>query len=115
MTEQQEKMFWKSAWLGNGNLTAVYKRGTEEREVRIVPETAKTDAFEAAGHTFTTTSRLFKIEKADLQGWLPKHGDTLTCQDKTYIVKKTRESETLFLDVGNHGVVIRIFVSEYRN
>ena len=79
-----------------------------------VPEMATPDSF-GEEYTLTTTSRVFKLGKAELEGWLPQNGDTLEYGGKTYTVKKTGASNTFYQDVGNFGVMIRIFVTEYRS
>ena len=109
-----ETMLWESMKRSTGYQTAIYQRGDESRTVSIVPESPNTNAF---GFTesgkLTTTTRIFKIAKADLLGWLPKAGDTLTYQDKTYTFSKTA-ADSLYQDIGTHGVMIQIFVTDYR-
>ena len=117
--DRQEEMLWRSLKQHHGNPTAVYRRGSESRLVQIVPEVARPDSFGFDDQTITTTSRIFKVEKADLNGWLPKHGDTLEYDDgsgsKTYTVQKTSNAAgTFYQDVGNFGILIRIHVMEYR-
>ena len=109
-----EKMLWATQKQMSGNQTAVYRRGDESRLIYVVPETATPDSFKYEDMSLTTTSRIFKVGKADLAGWLPKDGDTLTYNGKTYTVLKTGVSKTFYLDIGNYGVMIRIFVTEYR-
>jgi hypothetical protein len=111
-----EEMLWASLKRSSGNQTAVYRRGPESRLVYVVPETAKADSFGYDDLTLTTTSRIFKVGKADLAGWLPEHGDTLDYNNTVYTVKNTSNANnTFYQDVGNHGVMIRIIVTEYRN
>jgi hypothetical protein len=108
-------MLWESMKRQTGNQTAVYRRGDEVRLVCIVPESPNSDSFGFAdGGRLTTTSRVFKIGKADLLGWLPKEGDTLEYAEKVYEVGQTGASDTFYQDIGNHGVMMRIFVMEYR-
>jgi hypothetical protein len=109
-----EEMLWKSMRQTSGNQTAIYRRGDEFRLVNVVPETARPDSFGFEGITLTTTSRIFKVGKADLAGWLPKHGDTLEYDGIVYCVEVTGVANTFYLDVGSHGVMIRILVSEGR-
>ena len=109
-----EQMFWDTTKRQHGMRTAIYRRGTESRLVYAVPEMATPDSF-GDEYTLTTTSRVFKLGKAELEGWLPQSGDTLEYGGKTYIVKKTGASNTFYQDVGNFGVMIRIFVTEYRS
>ena len=112
--ENIERMQWETMKQHTDNQTAIYRRGDETRLVSIVPESPNADSF---GFTdsgkLTTTTRIFKIAKADLLGWLPKEGDTLTYQDKTYTFRKTA-ADSFYQDLGNHGVMMRIFVTEYR-
>jgi hypothetical protein len=110
-----ESILWETFKRSHGYPTAVYRRGTESLLISIVPESPQPDSFDFEGQPLTSTSRIFKTGKADLNGWLPKAGDTLTYNDKTYIVKKTGASNTFFQDVGNFGVMIRIIVTEYRS
>ena len=114
-------MNWETLKKATGNQTAVYRRGEETRVVSIVPESPNADSFGfAEGSRLTTTSRVFKIGKTDLLGWLPKDGDTLTYRDPRtdhetiYTFRKTPASDTFFQDIGVHGVMMRIFVTEYR-
>ena len=114
-----ETTLWNTLKQQHGNPTAVYRRGAESRLVSLVPETARPDSFGFDDQTITTTSRVFKVGKADLDGWLPQHGDTLEYDDgngvKIYTVKKTRNAgNTFFQDVGNYDVMIRIHVTNYR-
>ena len=112
--ETIDQMLWRTLKQMHGNLTAVYRRGEESRTVHVVPETARPDSFGIEDQAFTATSRVFKVEKADLDDWLPKHGDTLEYDGKTYTVKKTSEANTFYQDIGNSKVMIRIIVAEPR-
>ncbi|MCL2710767.1 MAG: hypothetical protein FWE95_07790 [Planctomycetaceae bacterium] len=110
-----EEMLWESQKSATGCQTAVYRRGKESRLVYIVPESPNADSFGFAdGGRLTTTSRVFKIQKADLLGWLPQDGDTLDYQEKTYNISKTAASDTFYQDIGNKDIMLRIFVMEYR-
>jgi hypothetical protein len=109
-----EEQLWETAKRMTGNETAVYRRGGETRLIFVVPETPKPDSFAFEDWSMSTTSRVFKIGKADLGGWLPKDGDTLTYGEKTYTVEKTGTSKTFFQDIGNYEVMMQIFVTEYR-
>ena len=93
------------------NQTALYRRGDETRLVRIVPENAQPESFEVEGHTRNIIMRAFKVEKADMLGWLPQSGDTLEWSDKIYTVRKFGTG-VFHLDVGNSNIVMRIFVTE---
>jgi hypothetical protein len=119
--ECHERTLWKTLRQATGNQIALYRRGEESRIVCVVPETAQPASFDLYEDennkiTLTTTSRIFKLCKADLGGWLPKHGDTLEYaenpgeQAKIYKVQMTGGPHTYYLDVGNHGVMIRILV-----
>jgi predicted small secreted protein len=89
--------------------------------VNIVPETAQPDSFGFDNSVLTSTSKIFKVGKADLLGWLPQSGDKLELipkrgqkQGKIYTVQKTGIANTHFSDVGCYDVMIRILVKEYR-
>jgi len=109
-----EQMLWETMKRMHGNQTAVYRRGGEEVLIHVVPHKPLPDSFGFGEQTLTTTSRVFRIGKADLNGWLPQDGDTLTFEEKTYTVRKTQVSKTMFEDVGSYGVMMLIFVTEYR-
>jgi len=109
-----ERTLWESQKRATGDQTAVYRRGEETRLIRIAPESPNAEAFGfAEGGRLATTVRVFKIEKADLNGWLPQAGDTLDYQEKIYTFRKGA-ADSFYQDLGNHNVMMRIFVSEYR-
>ena len=112
--ENQEKMWWETAKQRTGNQTAVYQRGELTKQVRIVPEMPRPDSFGFENQTLTTTSRIFKVEKADLEDWLPQSGDTLTYNETVYSIEQTGAANTFYQNVGTYGVIIRIIVMEYR-
>jgi len=109
-----ELMLWETMKRAHGNQTAVYRRGEEEMLIHVVPHKPQPDSFGFEEQTLTTTSRVFRIAKADLAGSLPKDDDTLTFDGKVYAVRKTQVSKTMFEDVGSYGVMMLIFVTEYR-
>ena len=110
-----EQMIWETVKRMSGNQTAVYRRGEETRLLFVVPETPNPDSFPFENQSLATTIRIFKTGKTDLHGWLPKDGDTLTYQDKTYVFKKTGATPSFYQDIGNYGVMIRLFLQEYRS
>jgi len=113
--ENYEKMWWATTKQHTGYQTALYHRGGQTKQIRLIPETARPDSFGFDDHTITSTSRIFKVEKIDLGDWLPQNGDTLTYNEKTYVVKQTSNANTFYQPVGNHEIMIRIVVMEYRS
>ncbi|MCL2710280.1 MAG: hypothetical protein FWE95_05315 [Planctomycetaceae bacterium] len=112
--KRMEQRVWEASKHQSGNQTAMYRRGSESRRVNVVPENAKPESFDIeGGHSLAVTIRAFKIEKADMLGWLPQSGDTLEWDTKTYTVRKFG-SGVFYQDVGNYEIVIRIFFTEYR-
>ena len=108
------EMIWHHLKQRSGNQIAIYRRGGETRLVHVVPESGKPTSFAFEGQPMTTTLRTFKVQKADLLGWLPEHGDTLEWNEKTYHVRMHEASNTFYEDISSYDVVMRIFV-EYRN
>ena len=111
--ENMERTLWETSKQQTGNQTAVYRRGNESRLISVVPENPKPADFDIEDHSLNITVRAFKLEKADMLGWLPKSGDTLEWNEKTYTVRKFG-SGVFYQDVGNYNVVLWIFVTEYR-
>ena len=109
-----EEMRWHLFKEHNGNQTAIYRRGDESRLIHVIPESRKPDSFGFEGQPVAITSRTFKVQKSDLLGWLPEHGDILEWNEKIYTVEMTGASPMLYQDIGSYDVVMRIFVTEYR-
>ena len=111
--KKKEVILWEASKRMHGNQTAIYRRGEESRLIAVVPENRKPESFDFEGQPMSTTLRTFKVQKADLLGWLPEHGDILEWNEKIYTVEMTGASPMLYQDIGSYDVVMRIFVTEY--
>ncbi|MDR3232595.1 MAG: hypothetical protein LBT46_02825, partial [Planctomycetaceae bacterium] len=79
-----EQIIWNGIKTASGRQTAVYKQGSLEISVHAVPEKPNPDALQFEDHKLYKTIRVFKIGKSELNGLLPKEGDTLTYNDVIY-------------------------------
>jgi len=110
---KMERLLWENSKQQTGYQTAVYRRGDESRLIRVVPENPKPEDIDMENHSGNITIRAFKVEKADMLGWLPKHDDTLEWNKKIYTIRRFGPG-VFYRDVGNYNVVLRIYVTEYR-
>ena len=115
-----EWTIWNTIKNVSGNQTAVYKKQNSniETTVFVVPETPQPDGFAFEDFKLYKTSRVFKVGKLELNGMIPKEGDTLTYiyneAETMYTVKKT-QAGPCYEDIGNYNVMLRLYCSVYRH
>ena len=105
-----EQLLWNSIWQAAGKQTAVYHYNNIEAVLKVVPTTPQPDGFGFEDFTLYKTSRLFVIGMAELNGRIPKEGDTLTYNNIVHLVKRTTAGPA-YEDRGNYGVMLNLHVS----
>jgi hypothetical protein len=120
---QAEQTLWNTIHKAAGSPTAVYRVQNSEPpsepqpegcEIKVVPETPQPDGFAFEDFRLYKTSRVFKVGKLELNGLLPKEGDTLTYNDTVYTVKRT-QSGPCYEEIGNYNVMLRVHGSISRS
>jgi hypothetical protein len=108
-----EQFLWDSIWTAAGKQTAVYHYDNIEATLKVVPNTPQPDGFGFEDFTLYKTSRLFVVGKAELNGRIPKEGDTLNYNNIVHLIKRTTAGPA-YEDRGNYGVMLNLHVSLLR-
>ncbi|GHT26802.1 hypothetical protein FACS18942_04920 [Planctomycetales bacterium] len=108
-----EQILWNSIWTAAGKQTAVYHYANINVTLKVVPNTPQPDGFGFQDFTLYKTSRIFVIGIAELNGRIPKEGDTLTYNNITHYVKPTIQGPA-YEDRGNYNVMLNLHVSLLR-
>jgi signal peptidase I len=92
----------------------VYRHGETEITVNIVPAQPAPDSLGFEDFHLYKTIRIFIVGRAELNGVIPKEGDTITYNNTIYTVKKTPNTPC-YENIGNYEVMLRIYTSIYRS
>jgi hypothetical protein len=109
-----EETVWRNLWTSSGKQTAVYRHEEIEMSVNLVPTQPTPDSLAFEDFHLYKTIRIFIVGRAELNGITPKEGDSITYDNTVYMVKKTPNTPC-FENIGNYGMIIRIYTSIYRS
>jgi hypothetical protein len=111
---EMESLVWRNLWRSSGHPMAVYRYNDIERSVKIVPTQPTPDSLGFEDFHLYKTIRIFIVGMEELNGTIPKEGDTITYNNTVYTVKKTPNTPC-YENIGNYGVMLRIYTSIYRS
>ena len=103
----------------SGCQTALYRRVDPdtnlilfERVVNVIPEPPAPDGFAFEDCTLYKTGRVYKIGQEELEGRIPKVGDTLTFESgdtKTVYTVTNTQNGHCYEEFGNYGYILRVY------
>ncbi len=102
-----ERLAWEQMHRLSGRTRAIYKQGEREVELDVVICSPTAGSLVFGAFTLYDNSYIFEVDKNQLGDIVPKTNDTIKIHGKTYTVD-VAEDGPCWMDVGAHGVTIRI-------